>query len=62
MDDIESQERPYRSRKGVEESNVAFLKRVGSYEGSMSYDCYGMCGARKSGVIERNCGKQAEKT
>ena len=60
MEDIEQPKRPYRSTKGVEGSNVAFLKRVGSYEWSMSYDRYGSCCALKSGIIERNGDMQSE--
>ena len=48
--------------KDVDGSCGVFLKRVGSYERSVSYGGYGSCGARKSGVIERDGGKQAEQT
>ena len=40
-----------REKKGVDGSCGVFLKRVGSYERSVSYGGYGSCGARKCGVI-----------
>ena len=49
-------------KKGVEGSCGVFLKRVGSYEGSMRYVRYGSLCARNGGVIERNGGKQADQT
>ena len=61
MEDIESPERPYCSKNGVEESCVVLLKLVVGYGRSMSYGGYGSCCARKSGVIERKSDMQSER-
>ena len=61
MEDIEQLERPYRWKKGVEESNIVFSKLVGSYKRSTSYVLYGSCCARNNGVIGRNGDMHSER-